>query len=53
MPNFKPLASMVREENELMDRSKDGQQFLPGSIMEFLTPPLLHSGGISLFASQL
>jgi len=30
---------MVLEENEVTDGRKDGQQFLPRSIMEFLTPP--------------
>jgi len=41
MPNFKPLAPLVWEENEVTDGRKDGHVLIPRSVMKFLTPSLL------------
>jgi len=45
---FKPFALKVWKDNEVTDGMKGGQQFLLRSIMEFLTPPSLRTGGIKL-----
>jgi len=55
MPNFRPPAALVWEENEVTDAhgtssilkqipGSTDKVFLPQSIMKFLTPPLLHMG---------
>jgi len=47
MPNFRPLAPLVWEEDQVTDTGRTDKMFLLQSKMKFLTPPLLRLGGIA------